>query len=97
MCVELIPDVVEELLPSCFAGCKSLLRVTFGESSSLKRIGAGVFCFSSVSDFEFLPGDVGSVGPGCFSECPLGNFVISDSNSFFRLDGCLLLSKDERV
>ena len=33
-----IPDSVEELCHECFCECKSLSRVTFGESSSLKLI-----------------------------------------------------------
>ena len=39
-----IPDGVEELCEKCFSGCKSLSRVTFGESSSLKLIGKRAFC-----------------------------------------------------
>ena len=38
-----IPDSVEGLCQSCFFGCESLLRVTFGESSSLKWIGNDAF------------------------------------------------------
>ena len=36
-----IPDDMEELCEKCFFWCKSLSRVTFGESSSLKLIGKG--------------------------------------------------------
>ena len=35
----IIPSSVEELCEGCFYLCESLSRVTFGESSSLKRIG----------------------------------------------------------
>ena len=35
-----IPDSVEEICESCFYECRHLLRLTFGESPSLKRIGA---------------------------------------------------------
>ena len=34
-----VPDGVRELYDSCFKGCSSLHRVTFGPSSSLERIG----------------------------------------------------------
>ena len=38
-----IPDDVRELCDFCFCECGSLLRVNFGSSSSLDRIGFGVF------------------------------------------------------
>ena len=39
----IIPDDVEELCDACFEDCMNLSRVTFGESSSLKRIGEKAF------------------------------------------------------
>ena len=45
-----IPDGVEELCESRFRGCKSLSRVTFGESSSLKLIGKDAFKSSCDGD-----------------------------------------------
>ena len=38
-----IPDGVEALPDRCFCGCANLLRVTFGPSSSLERIGVEAF------------------------------------------------------
>lgn len=38
-----IPYEVEELCDNCFSFCKSLPRVTFGESSSLKLFGEWIF------------------------------------------------------
>ena len=38
-----IPDDVEQLGELCFYNCKNLSRVTFGESSSLRRIGEAAF------------------------------------------------------
>ena len=51
-----IPDSVEELCDQCFCECKSLSRVTFGESSSLKLIGKEAFCGSGVRESHIPDG-----------------------------------------
>ena len=51
-----IPDGGEELCESCFFECKSLSRVTFGESSSLKLLGKGAFCGSGVVEIRIPDG-----------------------------------------
>ena len=47
-----IPDGVEELCEGCFYECEKLSRVTSGESSSLKRIGNGVFQLTRLGCFS---------------------------------------------
>ena len=51
-----IPNNVEELCKECFYQCKSLSRVTFGESSSLKLIGVGAFRESGVCEIHIPDG-----------------------------------------
>ena len=51
-----IADGVEELYQKCFARCKSLCRVTFGKSSSLKLIGKGTFRGSGVRAIQIPNG-----------------------------------------
>ena len=48
----IIPDSIEELCDSCFNWCSSLSRVTFGASSSLKRISKGAFSGSGLSEIH---------------------------------------------
>ena len=56
-----IPDGVYELGSCCFKGCKNLLRVTFGPSSSLVRISCSCFFHAGVEEVS-IPGvyDLGS-------------------------------------
>ena len=76
-----IPDGVEEICESCFCGCKSLLRVTFGESSSLKLIGKGAFRESGVVEIH-LPDSVEELCEECFSECrSLSRVTLGESSS----------------
>ena len=91
-----IPDSVEEICDKCFYGCRNLSRVTFGESSSLKRIGHWAFHRSGLTDFS-LPGNVMSVGGASFSECPMTSFVICDANQLFDVVDHFLMSTDFRV
>ena len=51
-----IPDGVEELCDLCFCRCKSLSRVTFGESSSLKLIGKEAFIGCGVVEIHVPDG-----------------------------------------
>ena len=74
-----IPYSVEDPCEECFCGCKNLLLVTFGESSSLKLIGKRGFRGSGLSSF-CLPGSVSSIGKSSFFGCSLKDFVIFDSN-----------------
>lgn len=91
-----IPDGVEELGGGCFARCKRLLRVVFGESSSLRRIGPFCFSHSGLVDFS-LPATVVDIGGGAFSACPLNGRVCFHTSSHFRVVDRLLLSKDGKV
>lgn len=90
-----IPDQVENLCDKCFYACKNLSRVTFGDSSSLKRTGRGCFRYSDLIH-TFLPSSVASVGSSAFSECPLSDLVTCDPFLFTVVD-YLLLSKDTRM
>ena len=49
-----VPDSVEELCEECFCVCKSLSRVAFGESSSLKLIWKWAFSASGVVEIHIL-------------------------------------------
>ena len=91
-----IPDGVEELGGGCFARCKKLLRVVFGESSSLRRIGPFCFSHSGLVDFS-LPATVVDIGGGAFSACPLNGRVCFHASRHFRVVDRLLLSKDGKV
>ena len=51
-----IPDAVEELCEVCFYECKSVSRVTFGESLSLKKIWMEAFRRSSVREIHIPDG-----------------------------------------
>ena len=51
-----IPDVVEEICDWCFSWCKSLSRVTFVESSSLKLIGKEAFSWSGLREIHIPDG-----------------------------------------
>ena len=64
-----IPDSVRELCDRCFRGCSSLRRVTFGPSSSLKRI--GVSCFEKSGVVEVAVPDGVQLGENCFRKCGL--------------------------
>ena len=63
-----IPDSVRELCDGCFKGCNNLRRVTFGDSSSLERI--GVSCFKGTDVREvIIPDSVRELCDGCFKGC----------------------------
>lgn len=49
-----IPDTIEELSDRCFEGCR-IKRVTFGESSCLKRTGYGLFANARLEETQ-IPG-----------------------------------------
>ena len=51
-----IPNSVSELCDRCFYKCKRLRRVTFGSSSSLKRIGVSCFWTSGVEEVSIPDG-----------------------------------------
>ena len=76
-----IPDSVEELCEKCFCECKSLSRVTFGESSSLKLIGKKAFLGSGVVEIH-IPDSVEGLCEKCFYECrSLSRVTFGDSSS----------------
>ena len=53
-----IPDSVEEICDCCFSGCQSSLRVTFGESSALKRVHSKAFPESVLKRISLPPAAV---------------------------------------
>ena len=63
-----IPDCVREMCEGCFQGCENLRRVTFGPSSSLKRIGASCFKNTGV-EYIVIPDGVRELCEGCFQGC----------------------------
>ena len=63
-----IPDCVEEICDKCFSWCKSLSRVTFGESSSLRRIGTEAFSYSGLREID-IPDSVEEICDKCFYWC----------------------------
>ena len=60
-----IPWSVEEISQACFDGYKSLSRVTFGESSSLKLIGRLLLVGSRVREIH-MPDGVEGLGWSAF-------------------------------
>ena len=72
---------VEELCESCFHKCKSLSRVTFGESSSLKLIGNKAFFRSGIVEIH-IPDSVEGLCESCFSWCQnLSRLAFGQSSS----------------
>ena len=98
-----IPDSVEELCDKCFFNCKELSVVTFGESSSLKRI--GVEAFSGGNGYECslkairIPGRVKELDEKCFCNCrSLSSVTFGEDSSLRRIgdqafSGCCRLKK----
>lgn len=61
-----IPDQCKEIEDAAFMYCKSLQKVTFGENSSLKSIGAS-FNYCTVLKSIEIPAGCASIGKSCFS------------------------------
>ena len=61
-----LPDSVEELCDECFYWCDDLSRVTFGESSSLRRIGERAFYECRLDEIH-IPDHVEELCDECFS------------------------------
>lgn len=92
-----IPDCVEELCDKCFYRCRSLLRVTFGESSWLERIGSEAFSKSGLTDI-FIPSRVKELGAKCFWNCPaLSRVTFGKSSSLERIGPDIFLRLPEIV
>ena len=81
-----IADSVEELCENCFCECRSLSRVTFGESSSLKLIGQGAFCVTGVREIH-IPDAVEELCEKCFSWCESLSRVTFGESSSLKLIG----------
>ena len=63
-----IPNNVHKLCDRCFWKCESLLRVTFGASSSLELIGVSCFEGTGVEEVS-IPDGVRELGDFCFKGC----------------------------
>ena len=80
-----IPDHVEELCDECFSGCENLSHVTFGESSSLKRIGKKAFYGTGLRDIH-IPDSVEELCDKCFKLCEsLSRVRFSELSSLKRI------------
>lgn len=87
-----IPDGVEEIGDSCFFCCTNLARVSFGESSVLKRIGCDAFSGYSkgcaFTEIE-IPDTVEELGGACFGYCrSLSHVIFGRSPSLKRIGPC---------
>ena len=81
----IIPNNVCELCDCRFRWCKSLRRVMFGSSSSLKRIGVSCFELSRIEEVS-VPGGVRELGDRCFKQCEnLRRVVFGPSSSLERI------------
>lgn len=63
-----IPDNVEEICDECFSKSQ-ISRITFGESSALKRIGKGAFFRCCNLREVLIPNNVEDIGDRCFCRC----------------------------
>lgn len=63
-----IPDNVEILCERCFADCRNLTLVVFGEESSLRAIGREAFANSALHQIH-IPDKVECIGTRCFYGC----------------------------
>ena len=81
-----VPDSVEELCDRCFSWCKSLSRCSFGQSSSLKRIGIAAFAFSDLREIH-IPQSVEELCNKCFFFCMgLERITFDESSSLMLVD-----------
>ena len=81
-----VADSIEELCEKCFSLCKSLSRVTFGESSSLKLIGRLAFQGSGVREIH-IPDGVEKLYEECFRGCWRLSRVTFGESSSLKLIG----------
>ena len=80
-----IRNSVEEISDKCFYGCENLIRVSFGESSSLKRIGLGAFSESGLREIH-IPDTVEEICDKCFYMCRnLSHVTIRESSALKRI------------
>ena len=80
-----IPDSVEELCDECFCDCESISRVTFGDRSSLKRIGKKAFRECGLREIR-IPDSVEELCDECFCGCmSLSRVIFGDSSSLKRI------------
>lgn len=99
-----IPDIVEEILPGCVYGCKSLLKVEFSASGNLKCIGdvggdaykEGAFELCGIEGKFSVPEGVQVIGDRCFAGCHFTSVEIPASVRFIgksAFEGCEELEK----
>ena len=79
-----IPDV-EDLSDECFKECETISLVTFGESSSFRRIGVKAFYGSGLREVH-IPDSLEELGEECFVACKNRSRVtFGDSSSLKRI------------
>ena len=78
-----IADEVEDIPDEYFANWKNLSRVTFGEASSLKRIGRGAFRGSGLREIH-IPDGVEELCERCFFVCQSLSRVTFGSDSSLK-------------
>ena len=81
-----IPDSVEELGEFCFSRCEHLSRVTFGQSSQLRRICRCAFRQCAFTEIQ-LPASVEELGCECFSSDNLRAVTFSEPSSLKIITG----------
>ena len=80
-----IPSSVREICDQCFCECVSLLRVTFGASSQVTRIGSGSFMHTSIEEV-IIPDSVVELCDRCFSFCSrLRKVIFGQSSKLERI------------
>ena len=80
-----IPDYVEDLCDQCFYKCENLCRVTFGESSSIKRFGVEAFSFCALNEIQ-VPDSIEEICDKCFYQCSrLSRVTFGESSSLKRI------------
>ena len=87
ICEVSIPNSVIELGDQCFRRCRKLLRVIFGASSSLERIGVGCFRRTGICEVS-IPDSVIELCDQCFLHCHHLEYVMIRASSSLERIGC---------
>jgi len=86
-----IPDGVERISSSAFAGCLNVERINIGENSRLSIIESGAFSRCERLKSINIPASVTSINAYAFSSCfSLTSINVSDDNEYYKdIDGHL--------